>query len=76
MATEIFTEEAVEEEIERLRVSPYVALARKAERVRNFRRQYLYTLRSYEKKGKQLEELGVTMDALDDLAREVKDSYS
>lgn len=55
MATEIFTEEAVEEEIERLRVSPYVALARKAERVRNFRRQYLYTLRSYEKKGKSIQ---------------------
>lgn len=61
------TDEAVEAEIERLQASPLVALARKEERIRNRRRQYMYQLRAYEKKGKQLEADGITMEYLDDL---------
>ena len=65
---EFITDEMVEEEISRLQKSPYVKLARKEERIRYARRQYLYTLRMYEKKGKQLEADGITMEALESLA--------
>ena len=61
---EIFTDEMVEEEIARLQNSPHVKLARKEERVRYARRQYMWTLRAYEKKGKQLEADGVTLESL------------
>lgn len=67
MAKEFFTDEMVEEEIERLQSSPHVKLARKEERIRYARRQYMYTLRMYEKKGKQLEADGITMELLENL---------
>ena len=57
----ILTDEQVEQEIERLLDSDMVKLAKKEEYVRNRRRQYLYCLRSYEKKGKELAESGITM---------------
>ena len=61
------TDEQVEREIERLRKSPLVALARKEERIRYKRRQVLYNLRNLEKKGKQLQAAGITMDVLQGL---------
>ena len=67
---EFITDEMVEEEIARLQNSPLVKLARKEERIRNARRQYMYTLRMYEKKGKRLESEGITMDLLAKLAEE------
>jgi hypothetical protein len=54
MAREFMTDEAVEEEIARLLASPLVKLAKREEAIRYRRRQYMYTLRSYEKKGKAL----------------------
>ena len=69
MASEKFlSDEMVEEEIARLQNSPLVKLARKEERIRNARRQYMYTLRMYEKKGKQLAAEGVTMELLENLS--------
>lgn len=65
---EFITDEMVEEEIARLQKSRHVKLAKKEEAIRNRRRQYMYTLRVYEKKGKQLEAEGVTMEALEILA--------
>ena len=62
---EFLTDEMVEDEIARLQCSPHVKLARKEERIRNARRQYMYTLRMYEKKGKQLEAEGITMESLE-----------
>lgn len=72
------TDEQVEQEIERLTNSPLVALARREQRVRYRRRQYLYQLRDLEKKGKALEKAGITMEVLnglceDDLAGDVYD---
>lgn len=61
------SDEAVELEIARLMKSPHVKLAKKAERIRNRRRQYMYSLRSLENKGKALEAQGITMEALDAL---------
>lgn len=73
MAKEIFTDEQVDAEIERLRNSPYVKLARREEAIRNRRRQYMYQLRMYEKKGKALELAGVTMELLNGLCEEEDD---
>lgn len=64
------TDEMVEEEILRLQQSPHVKLARKEERIRYARRQYMYTLRMYEKKGKRLEAEGITLDVLENMDRE------
>ena len=71
MAREEFSDEQVEEEILRLQSSPYVKLARREEAIRNRRRQYMYTLRMYEKKGKALVAQGITMEALEGLAASV-----
>ena len=67
------TDEQVEREIERLRESPLVALARKEERIRYKRRQVLYNLRALEKKGKQLQAAGITREMLQRLGDEVID---
>lgn len=67
------TDEQVEREIERLRESPLVALARKEERIRYKRRQVLYNLRALEKKGKQLQASGITMEMLQRLGDDVID---
>lgn len=66
---DFLTDEEVEREIERLLESPNVKLAKKEEYVRNRRRQYLYSLRSYEKKGKELAKSGITMDVLDSMLK-------
>lgn len=68
MAKEFMSDEMVEEEILRLQNSPLVKLARREEAIRNRRRQYMYTLRMYEKKGKQLEAQGITMEELEEMA--------
>ena len=65
MAREFLTDERVDEEILRLQSSPYVKLARREEAIRNRKRQYLYTLRCYEKKGKALEAQGITLEDLE-----------
>ena len=64
MRQEFLTDEQVEKEIEKLQDSPLVKLARKEERIRYKRRQYLYTLRNYEKKGKELQKAGITLEML------------
>lgn len=63
------TDEQVEKEIERLQESKMVRLAKREEYVRNRRRQYLYCLRSYEKKGKELAKSGITMAVLDSMLK-------
>lgn len=66
----VLCDKDVEDEIERLQNSPYVKLARKAERIRNRRRQYLYSLRLYEKKGRQLEAEGITLEEIEKLGQD------
>lgn len=63
------TDAEVETEIERLSGDYHVRLAKKEERIRYRRRQYLYQLRQYEKKGRELEAAGVTMEILESMAR-------
>jgi hypothetical protein len=70
MATKEYglTDEQVEQEIERLRNSPLVALARMEQRIRYRRRQFLYQLRDLEKKGAALQKAGINMEVLNALA--------
>jgi hypothetical protein len=76
MARDILTDNQVEQEIARLQESPYVKLANKERRVRNRRRMYLYGLRQLEKKGKELEASGVTMDVLNSMDKEaIEDDF-
>ena len=58
------TDGQVEQEIARLNESPAVKLARQEQRLKYKRRQYLYQLRSYEKRGQQLIDEGVTYESL------------
>ena len=71
MAREFMSDEMVEEEIHRLQTSHHVKLARREEAIRNRRRQYMYQLRMYEKKGKQLEAQGVTLEELEEMAGDI-----
>lgn len=58
---------ALEAEIARLREDEHVKLAKRYKYARNRRKQYLYQLRYYQKKGRELAALGVTMDNLDEM---------
>lgn len=66
MAREVLTDEQVEEEIARLQKSPYVKLANRERRIRERRRMYMYHLRQMEKKGRELEAAGLTMEMLNE----------
>jgi hypothetical protein len=65
MARDFLTDQEVEMEIERLRTSPMVQLARKEQRLQYKRRQALYQLRNLEKRGCQLADKGITMDNIE-----------
>lgn len=73
MAKEYLTDAQVEREIERLKKSEYVKLGKKEERIRLRRRQYMYCLRGYEKKGKELAAAGITLEMLDCMTDEELD---
>lgn len=70
MAKDWLTDEQVEQEIAKLLKSPDVKLAKKEMRLRYRRRQYLYGLRNLEKKGKELAKAGITMEILEQMAKE------
>ena len=59
------TDDQVEEEIAKLLESDAVKLAKHEQRLKFRRRQYLYQLRDYEKKGKALMDAGITREMLD-----------
>lgn len=65
MAKRFLKDEEVELEIERLKKSEDVKLARKYQRIQYKRRQTLYQLRDYEKKGIKLREAGITYEMLE-----------
>ena len=71
MAKQCLTDEQVEKEIERLLESPLVKLAKKEMRIRYKRRQYLYQLRQFERRGRELQESGITFDILDNIETEI-----
>lgn len=66
MSREILTDEQVELEIERLLNSDDVKLAKKETRIKLRRRQYMYSLRTMEKRGKELSKQGITLDNIEE----------
>lgn len=64
MAKKALTELQVIAEIERLKDSEFVKLAKREEAIRYRNRQRLYSLRCLEKKGRELAASGITMDML------------
>lgn len=71
---EWLTDEEVEKEIAELQDSPLVKLARREQRLKYRRRQFLYTLRALEKKGKELEKAGITLEMLYNLEKDCEES--
>lgn len=65
MSRDFLTDEAVEREIARLTATDAVKLARRELRLKYKRRQHLYTLRALEKRGKELEAAGITIQNID-----------
>ncbi len=64
--------DAFKDEIERLKASEHVKLARKEQRLKYKQRQYLYILRNLEKRGKALAAQGYTMDNLEAMLAKVE----
>jgi hypothetical protein len=62
MANDIMTDEQVEQEISKLLESDLVKLAKKEKRIKERRKQYLYNLRTYERRGRQLAAEGYTLE--------------
>ena len=73
MAKTYLTDEMVEKEIERLQKSEFVKLAKKEERIRNRRRQYMYSLRTMERRGRELAAMGMTIEGLDHMFEDGSD---
>lgn len=71
MARKQISDEEMEREIQDLNQSQYVKLARYEQRIRYRKRQYLYTLRYLEKRGKELAESGVTFETLAAMESEI-----
>jgi hypothetical protein len=74
MTKDVLTDSQVEQEIEKLLKSPLVKLAKREQQIRYKRRQYLYQLRGYEKKGRELQAAGITMEILNGLDSEVPEA--
>lgn len=66
MKRKFITDAEVEKEIEELKSSPFVALARREQRLKNRYRQQLYQLRSLDKRGRELASIGITIDTIDE----------
>lgn len=74
MKRAFITDSEVEKEIEELKQSPFVALARREQRLKYKYRQQLYTLRSLEKRGKELAAIGVTIDTVDEMLQALEEA--
>ena len=76
MPKDFLTDEQVELEIERLSESPAVMLAKQEQRIKYCRRQYMYQLRYFEKRGKELMAQGITLDNLAEMEKNLEpDSF-
>ena len=65
MAKDLMTDDQVLQEIERLKNSSHVKLAQKEIRLKYKQRKWLYQLRYLEKRGKQLEANGMTLENIE-----------
>lgn len=67
MSRKFLTDEEVALEIERLKASEEVKIARKRQRLKYKYRQQLYTLRILYKEGKAMLDAGITSEKLDEM---------
>lgn len=65
MAKDLMTDDQVVQEIERLKNNEHVRLAQKEIRLKYKQRKWLYQLRYLEKRGKQLEANGMTLENIE-----------
>ena len=65
MSKDLLTDDEVEFEIDRLLNSDAVKLAKKETRIKQRRRQYMYQLRTMEKRGKELKKKGITLENIE-----------
>ncbi len=72
MSRKALTDLEVEMEIERLTKSDAVLLARQEQRLAYRKRQYLYQLRWYEKRGIELQKQGITYEDLKKQEEEIE----
>lgn len=68
MPRNILTDEEVEREIARLTKSDAVRLAQAEVNIKYRRRKHLYNLRILERRGKELQALGITPETLEEYA--------
>lgn len=66
------TDEEVEKEIEKLKESPLVKLARKEMRLKYKYRQALYNLRALEKRGAELRDMGITVENINERISDIE----
>lgn len=71
--SEKMTHAEIEAEIDRLKSSYYVALARKERMLRYQRTRVMESLRREEKEGMELDKSGITMESLEEMARGLED---
>lgn len=76
MAKSVLNDEEVEAEIERLKQSEYVKLARKAERIKYKRKQRLYQYQWFENRGKELAKQGYTLENIAERMGEENDEIN
>ena len=62
---EVLTDTQVEAEISRLLASDDVKLAKAEQRIKNRRRQYMYQLRTLERRGKELSDQGYSIENIE-----------
>ena len=65
MARKLWTDEEVEIEIHRLQHSEAVKLAKKEAQIKYRRRQQMWNLQFMEKRGKQLQQMGITPENIE-----------
>lgn len=67
MARKQWTDEEVEMEIHRLQNSDDVKLAKKEQQIKYRRRQQMWNLQFMEKRGKQLRQMGITPENMEEV---------
>ena len=67
MARKQWTDEEVEIEIHRLQQSDDVKLAKREQQIKYRRRQQMWNLQFMEKRGKQLRQMGITAENMEEM---------
>ena len=72
MKRQYVTDEEVEKELNELKESPYVKLARREDYLKHKYRKQLYTLRCLEKRGRELASQGITLDTIEEQIEQIE----